>query len=126
MAPRDLEWDALALNQISIHLSDGAEQPDGATAKSLPPVDAGASSEVVGDAMTRLQTIAVAITQHMSTTAGKVNLADGSYAEIENTAEDKFKSKELYPPRSERPMGGPSPLDNAPEPEKPKSVPYHR
>ncbi len=89
-----------ALRQITGHLQAGAESLDRVVTTKAAAVDAGASSDIVGEAMARLQKIGAIIAHTVDDTAGKVHAADGSYDEIENTNEGAMQYRE------ENPRGG--------------------
>ncbi|SNR27500.1 hypothetical protein SAMN06265360_10178 [Haloechinothrix alba] len=97
------ESHALQLTRDRFRL--GASTLDRATQAEAKSVDAGASSDVVGDAMARVQQIAVVLAQYMDDTADKVDRADGSYGEVENTNEGRLRYEKYF--AADEPQYGP-------------------
>ncbi|MDV6011240.1 hypothetical protein [Haloechinothrix sp. LS1_15] len=89
------EEHALRLTRDRLRLA--ADTLDRATGVEVSAVDAGMSSDIVADALARLQQVGIVLAQHMDNTADQVDAAEGSYAEIENTHEGKLRYEELAP-----------------------------
>ncbi|MGH3948734.1 MAG: hypothetical protein ACRDSE_06390 [Pseudonocardiaceae bacterium] len=89
-------YDEGALAAIVRDLRSGVEQLD-LLANNMPQaVDAGFSSDVVNAALARVAKASVALAQVGEDIASKVDAAEGSYADIENTNEGQMRYQERY------------------------------
>lgn len=106
------EPDALPI--IAGRLRTGVDYLDLATGSAPAAVDAGASSDVVNKALAMVQQAGVVLSQVLEDTASKVDSADGSYADVDNTVEGYWRYREKYM------RGGTneSPLEQAPQSER--------
>lgn len=102
-------YDAGALSRITASLRTATHQLDSATELKVSVVDAGFSSNIANEALARVQKAGVVLAQVIEDIAGKVDSADGSYADIENTAEGELRWHESRLPGYD---GGP--LERAP------------
>ncbi|OZM74692.1 hypothetical protein CFN78_00115 [Amycolatopsis antarctica] len=93
-----------ALGDVRSQLDKGAAEID-AVIVGVPVVDAGRSSTSVADALTLLTNSGAALAQVLSVHSTSIDLADGSYAEIDNTAEGLLKFNEI--PNEPDPHTGP-------------------
>lgn len=93
----DMWRDEGALDAVVKHLREGADSMDRA-AQNLPDhaVDAGFSSDVVNSALARVGKVALVLAHLGDDVASKVDAADGSYADIENTTEGRMRYEETY------------------------------
>ncbi|MPZ00785.1 MAG: hypothetical protein GEU97_22990 [Actinophytocola sp.] len=86
-----------SLEAVARHLSDGANSMD-QVATNLPDdaIDAGFSSDVVNSAMARVGKAALVLAQLGEDIAAKVDAADGSYGDIENTNAGRMRYEETH------------------------------
>ena len=80
-----------ALERVGAALRHGAKRLDEATGAELIAPDAGASSSVVGTAISDLLKAAVTGAQLFDDTAGKVHASNGGYSEVENNTAGQFQ-----------------------------------
>ncbi|OLT48252.1 hypothetical protein BJF85_13650 [Saccharomonospora sp. CUA-673] len=86
----DWHADEGALDAIVRQLNNGSEDINSATDKELGPVDAGVTSDVVGQALKDVLELATVVSATMSNAAENVNIAQGSYEDIENDHKGKI------------------------------------
>lgn len=87
-------YDPQALSSIAGGLRDGADALDKAVGKELRPVDAGASSDAVGKALSDLMRMAIGVAGSVGGAANGVHEANGAYGEIENNNAGRMKFDE--------------------------------
>lgn len=103
-----------ALPLVAGRLRSGTAYLDLATGTAPSAVDAGASSDIVNAALAMVQQAGVVLSQVLEDTASKVDSADGSYADVENTVEGYWTYREKYLTGG----GSESPLEQAPQSER--------
>lgn len=81
--PETLKRGAERLRSAQIYLDIGVEPPDA--------VDAGFSSDVINAALARVAQARVVVSQIAEDTAAKVDAANGTYADVENTNEGRIR-----------------------------------
>lgn len=86
-------YDSVALNSIVEKLRAGARHLETANRKPVESVDAGASSQIVGDALANLLESSITTAHLLDTAADKVRIADGAYADVENTNEGEVRKQ---------------------------------
>lgn len=107
------KYDPSALRSAADGNKSAAMSIDKGLATDIPPIDAGASSEIVGQAVATLVSIGITLAQTFEEIGKRVDASDGGYADVENSNEGlmRYAARYLNNPVYD---GPPGPLKDAP------------
>jgi len=89
-------YDPEALKKVAATNSAAAAAIDTGLSCERPPIDAGASSEIVGLAVTNLVAIGITLAKTFEEIGTRVDTTRGSYAEVENNNAGEMRFMERY------------------------------
>jgi hypothetical protein len=111
MSPKDFGFEPGTLPAIVGHLNAASSTLDTGIGGGPEVIDAGATSGMVGGTLKEITLATAAIGEAIDDISGKVDAADGSYADIENSNEGMLKLQKLPPPST----GNHGPLMDSPD-----------